>query len=308
MILSTEQGLSVKYYTKISCIVVSGFFFTSMFILSSSECKKTNSVEQVKRGNFLLPTSQQPGALFSLGQNIVDKGDILGVAYANFLHGPKLSAAVMNYGALYGITDRCSLLAAVPYSFFKLDGQKNSGLSDIFGIIEYALYQNMQRESTKQATIIGEVSFPTGSVRKRPLISYGGPSYLIGATLSYYSPDWFCFVSFGGVMATQGRGVKTNSSVLYESGFGKNIGTRPGWIFAWMVELNGIYSTREQFCGVTDRNTGSNILFMTPSLWISSEKFFLQAGLSFIPAQHFFGCQNRPEIGGLIYFGWKFNS
>ena len=48
--------------------------------------------------------------------------------------------------------------------------------------------------------------------------------------------------------------------------------------------------------------------YFTPSLWVSSERFILQAGVTFIPAQHLFGCQTGFEIGGQISVSWKFNS
>ena len=66
---------------------------------------------------------------------------------------------------------------------------------------------------------------------------------------------------------------------------------------------NGNFGT----VNVVDPDSGSNLFFITPSLWISSKKLIIQAGVSFVPVQHFFGCQDKIEIGGLFSIGWKFN-
>jgi hypothetical protein len=274
----------VKYVSlapiMMTCLLVVPYMFS---------CEKKVVVEQVQRGNFSLPASQQPSPLFSLGENIVDKGDILGYSYVNALYAPPSYGVSLNYAALYGITNRCSILVGVPILFLKADNGKRSGVSDLFAIAEYAFYQKIQPEYTNQATILAGITTPNGS------------------TVSSYSPEWFYFVSMGGTVCTKGRGVRLGSNLLYESGFGVNIGTRPGWIFAFITEFNGVYTTRKEVATVVEQNSGGNLFFVTPSLWISSKKVIIQAGVSFVPVQHFFGCQNKVEVGALLSVGWKFN-
>lgn len=265
-------------------------------------------IVQIKKGNFLLPTSQQPSSLFSLGQNIVDKGDKLALLGTFGLFGPNKYAIGMVPAFLYGITNKCSILLAVPFSFQKEDIHKSAGLADLNAQIEYAYYEYARPTYIYQATCLARVSAPTGSTTKTPVLGAGGPSILFGGTVSYYSIDWFWFVSAGGTLATKGRRMKEGSNFLYEGGFGKNIGTRPGWIFAWMIEFNGRYQTRNYLCSVIEHNSGFNVLFLTPSLWVSSERLIFQAGITLLPVQHLFGCQTRNEIGGLIVLGWKFNT
>lgn len=270
-------------------------------------CEQKGAVEQVTWGNFSLPTSQQPRPLFSLGQNIVDKGDILVFSFLDALYAPSTHTVSLNYGVLYGITNRCSVIIGLPISFLKIDNAKKAGVSDIFAIAEYAFYQNIQREYTYQATILGALTVPTGSTSETPMLGGGAPSYLIGLTLSSYAPDWLYFVSIGGTICTKGRGVRLGSNCLYEGGFGKNIGTRPGWIFTFFVEFNGIYTSKSVIDNTVDHNSGAHLFLVTPSLWISSKRLIIQAGVSFVPVQHFFGCQDKIEVGGLFSLGWKFN-
>ncbi len=264
-------------------------------------------VKQVKRGNFLLPTSQQPSALFSLGQNVVDKGDTLAFLGFNPFTGPNIHSWILATNFLYGINDKTAILVGAPVAFFKNDTCHTAGLADIYAHLEYVFYAYNRPTSTHQASILGGIYAPTGSTKKTPVLGTGACSFLLGATYSYYSPDWLYFLACGGIIATKGQALRAGSTFLYQGGFGGNITTRPGWIFAWVIEVDGTYVTRDRWCGVTDTNSGSNQVYLIPSLWVSSEHFILQAGIIFIPAQHLFGIQNRYEIGGLITLGWKFN-
>jgi hypothetical protein len=263
--------------------------------------------EEVKVGNFLLPVSQQPGPLFSIGQNIIDKGDKLGLVGGLNLFGPDQYSAVPISAFVYGMSDTSSVLLAVPYSFQKQGIDRSRGVGDIVAQFEYAFYQYAKPTFTYQATCLTRASAPTGSTKKNPPLGAGGPRFLFGATFSYTSIDWLWFVSSAGNIATKGHNRKIGSVFLYEGGFGKNIGTRPGWIFTWLIEFNGRYQSRTYQCSVTQCDSGSNVFYLTPSIWISSKRLIVQAGISLLPIQHLFGCQTRNEIGAIFTIGWKFN-
>ena len=264
--------------------------------------------DAIKEGNFLLPASQQPGPLFSIGQNIVEKGDKIGSCYTLGLPGCQQYNVLTVPNFLYGISNTCSILFAVPYSFLKSGTDKAAGISDVFAQLEYAFYGLGQATYSYQATILARAVAPTGSVKTVPVIGEGGPRFQFGLTASYYSTDWFYFVSTAGTIAVKGQNIRANNTFLYEAGFGRNITTLPGWIFAGVIEFNGRYQSREYIYSVVDRNSGFNIIFCTPSLWVSSKRFVLQAGVTFLPVQHLFGCQTRINTGGVISMAWKFNT
>lgn len=282
----------------------------TLLMVGTLEAKQEKeAVEQVKEGNFLLPLSQQPSPLFSLGQNVVEKGDCMAFLAVFPFFGPKKHTIGAVPYLLYGINDSCSIGLGIPFAFVKDDCFKASGLGDIFAQIEYAFYETRTPRSTYQATVLTALYLPTGSTKSgTPALGAGSTSFLFGGTFSYYSSDWLWFLSAGGNLETKGRRIRAGSSFLYQGGFGKNITTHKGWIFTWMIELDGIYTTRDQFCSVTVRNSGGNVLFLSPSFWASSERFIAQAGISLLPVQHLFGCQTRNEIGALISLGWKFNA
>ncbi len=291
-----------------AAVCLMGLMLLLMGVFSNLHAKQEKeAVEQVKEGNFLLPLSQQPSPLFSLGQNVVEKGDCMAFVAALPFFGPKKHSVFVVPYLLYGINDSCSIALGAPFASIKDDCFK--GLGDIFAQIEYAFYEARKPRSTYQATILTALYLPTGSTKSgTPALGAGAPSFLFGGTFSYYSPDWLWFLSAGGNLETKGRRLRAGSNFLYQGGFGKNITTHKGWIFTWMIELDGIYTTRDQFCSMTVRNSGGNVLFLTPSFWASSERFIAQAGITLLPVQHLFGCQTRNEIGALISFGWKFNA
>jgi hypothetical protein len=63
-----------------------------------------------------------------------------------------------------------------------------------------------------------------------------------------------------------------------------------------MVEFDGTYSCRNKILGEIDPNSGGNIIYITPSLFISSKKsLVIQFGIGFPVHQHLYGNQNNKE-------------
>ena len=58
----------MKFIPILNCL------FLLIFGLSAKEAKEDNDPPKI--GNFALPTSQQPAALFGFGGNIIDEGEI----------------------------------------------------------------------------------------------------------------------------------------------------------------------------------------------------------------------------------------
>jgi hypothetical protein len=71
-------------------------------------------VKQSKIGNFALPPSQQPGPLFSFGQNILDKGDLEIMTFVAHLKGHRNRTTEIVPAILYGISDKASIFGVLP--------------------------------------------------------------------------------------------------------------------------------------------------------------------------------------------------
>lgn len=281
-------------------------------------------------GNFSLPSSQQPGPLIGFGQNIIDQNELqLG------LNAGKFSAFGINTNAiapylLYGITNRFSIYFALPVDLNKKQKQEHSlGLDDAILQLEYAFYVNTTAVLLNQATIVGNISIPSGSPTKKPATGLGSPSFFLGTTLSRMYVDWFVFTAYGATFTTAYKKLKAGNSFLYQGGIGRNILTIDSQcLFALLLEVDGQYTGKdhlgssavmpidtilkisynisnfkanlkgtEQFSPANkfNPNSGGNEVFVVPSLLFATRKFTAQLGVGFPITQHLFGNQQHSD-------------
>lgn len=273
----------------------------------SADEKQPEEEKPLKIGNLSLPSSQQPGPLVSFGENIIDKGQSQLFLFADQYKRARGYFIDVIPSLLYGITDEWSVFFNVPIApRYKEKTHQSAGFEDVFVQLEYAFYNVSRRCSTDQATIVGNVTFPTGSAKKNPATGFDSPSFFIGATYNHTAIDWFYFGSLGAVLTTFHSNSKTADQYLYEMGFGRNIASPPGWIFAWMVEVDGLYASRNIVQGNVDSNSGGNVIYITPSLWISSKKIVIQLGAGGVVTQHLFGDQSKFTHQFICNLGWTF--
>lgn len=259
-----------------------------------------------KIGNFALPTSQQPSPLISFGQHVIDKGQGIFFFFADYFAGKRKHATDLIPSLLYGIEDDLSIFLAAPVApRFKDQRTHSSGWEDIFAQLEYAPYNNQTKQYSDQITLLSGVSFPTGSALKLPPTGWGAPTFFLGTTLSRLYTDWLAFTSYGVFLSTSNEHTKLGNQFLYQWGVGRNIYSIPSeLIFTGMVEITGLYDTKNKIRGLRDPNSGGNVIYVTPSLWLSTEKYIVQLGVGFPVAQHLFGQQTRNHYllaGTLAY-------
>ncbi|MCE5317131.1 MAG: hypothetical protein LLG04_07190 [Parachlamydia sp.] len=261
----------------------------------------------LKIGNLSLPPSQQPGPLVGIGENVIDAGHVQVFLLADQYKRAKGYFIDVVPSVLYGITDKFSVFFNLPVApRFKEKKQRSEGLEDLFVQLEYAYYTKESLLATDQATVVFSVAFPTGSARKNPPTGFGSPSFLIAATYNHTGIDWFYFGALGAILTTFSSKTKFADLYEYEFGFGRNIASPPGWIYAWMVEINGEYASRNTEDGKINRDSGGNVVYVTPSLWISSENLVVQLGAGGILTQHLYGNQSRFTHQFVLNLGWTF--
>lgn len=289
-------------------LIFFGIFFSLSLSANDSEIKKDDEEKKpLKLGNLSLKSSQQPGPLVGFGENIIDKGQTQFFLVADEYKRREGYFIDVIPSFLYGITDSLSVFFNVPEAIrYKEKNHRSSGLEDVFVQFEYAFYNATERCSTDQVTIVTNVTFPTGSVKKNPLTGFGSPSFFIGGTYNHTGIDWFYFGSLGAILTTSHNNTKVADQCLYQIGFGRNIASPPGWIFAWMVEIDGLYASRNIIQGIVDPNSGGNVIYITPSLWISNEKIVIQLGVGGVLTQHLFGDQSKFTHQIVCNFGWSF--
>ena len=82
---------------------------------------KEGKVEPLEIGNFILPTTQEPGPLFGFGQNIIDEKDLQVYVAPNKYGGHDFHFSEILTYILYGITDYLSIFLAVPVALNHTD-------------------------------------------------------------------------------------------------------------------------------------------------------------------------------------------
>lgn len=262
-------------------------------LLLGNEQEKINPLPV---GNFSVPLVTQIAPLISFGQLLIGEKALLPQLTGTYTQGHNRSANLINPNVIYGIRDDLSVFLVVPFSIRnRLGSSHSSGIEDIFLQLEYGFYNKSRSDYTLEATIVGNVQFPTGSSSKNPPTGAGSFSYFLGTTYAYLSSNWYAFVSPGVNLTTTHHGTKFGNSYLYQWGFARYIKqlSPRGWIFDLMIEFNGTYSEKDKIQGITDRNSGGNVIFVTPSIWLSSKRWILQWGIGFPLLQNLNGHQNK---------------
>lgn len=284
------------------------YFLMLCFLMTSLWAEEKKEVEKPPAiGNFALRESQQPSGLFGFGGNIIAEGEIQLYLFADDFVGKRKTTVDIIPSVLFGVTDYFSILFNFPFTpYLKDDCHRSSGWEDCSVQLEYAFYAKSTSTYTDQATIVGNVTFPTGSTHKNPPTGFGSPSIFIGATYYRTYVDWILFTSQGGILTTSDHGTKFGDQFLYQFGIGKNLPSPPGWIYAWMLELDGEYNKKNRFHGKIDHNSGGNVIYVTPSVWVSSNELLVQFGVSLPINQHLFGKQNKFDYALDFNMAWSF--
>jgi len=248
---------------------------------------------QVKKGNFALPASQQPGPLFGFGQNVIDSGTLQILGYFDYQKAHDQDEFNVVPSLLYGITDRLAFLGFIQAkAYSNVDGIHTSRVNQVGLQFEYSV------QADKRATRIDEITLVIGSnFATSPNIQqdFFSTSFFLGATVSRTTVDWYFFVSPAVILPTQRGNSKSGNTLAVQAGLGKNIPTSSKFIFLGMLELAMISSQRATRLGSLDQDSGNQILYIGPTLWFSSSSFLAQAGLAFPVYQHIKGVQDKSR-------------
>jgi len=284
-------------------------FFIVIFChsLFGKEVDESNIIQE-RKGNLALRASQQPSPLMSFGQLIVNKHTLQTQMYTEHYKIDKEKFDQMIFSVLYGITDYFSVFINIPViTNFTAHHQRSSGIGDIYTQFEYLLASKSNEKSTAQTTLVGTLLFPTGSTTKIPPTGSNAAGFFLGPTYSYMATDWYYYASGGVFLTTPNKNkTKSGNQLLYQAGAGRNVGNPWGCIFTWFFEFNGTYTQHNTQYDRTDRNSGGNIIYFGPTVWLSSERFFIEGGIAFPVVQHLHGKQHKTDYVLALDMGWTF--
>jgi hypothetical protein len=291
-------------------LLIKNYFFAAMLCLCRSVLSvEEERVEPLPVGNFSVPEVTQIGPLISFGQLLIGKQALLPQLSGWNTQGHDSYSNVIAPNIVYGIRDDLSVWLFVPFNPRSRSGSSHSsGIEDIFLQMEYGYFNKTHLDYMLQATIVGNVQFPTGSSTKHPRTGNGAFAYFLGTTFVYLSQNWYAFVSPGVNLTTTHHSTKFGNSYLYQWGFARYIKplSPPGWIFDLMVEFDGVYFEKDRIRGAINSNSGGNSIFITPSLWLSSKRWVLQWGVGFPLVQNLNGKQDKIKYSIAYTLGMGF--
>jgi hypothetical protein len=287
--------------------------FCLSYLVSTLACAAGNNDTKLTQpptvGNFILLSSQQPGPLLGLGENILDKGQWQTAMFMDDYSGPGVRAMDIIPGVLYGITDALSIFFNMPVAVdYKQPGQHSSGLEDAYVQLEYAYYTKNTHSYEDQATIVANISFPTGSSGVRPPTGNGAVSYTLGTTFNRTWADWFVFTAPGIVLNSVHNGNRAGDQFFYQFGLGKNLrNIGRSWLIAGLAELTGSLVEANHIATTgRDGNTGGNTVLLTPSVWIADKNIIFQFGVGVPVVQNLHGQQTKIKYVLAGNFSWTF--
>jgi hypothetical protein len=272
------------------------------------EQKAPNPSKLLKIGNLAFPVSQQPSPLISFGQNLIAEKQFQIQVLGNEFKGEDQYFINVVPSLIYAFLDELSIFISVPEAVRYRDGDDHSsGPGDLLIQFEYAPYTEEYYTYYDQISIVANVTVPTGSTKRNPNTGVGANSFFIGWTFARMGINWFYFTSYGGIFNASSHRTRFGDQFLYQYGVGRRIFNTKKWLFDWMLEFDGTYACRDKINGMIDPDSGGNIIYMTPSLFIASnESLVVQLGLGVPIQQRLFGRQKRKEYVLSLNVFWTF--
>lgn len=294
---------------KSSLLCVKIIVLIRVFVGECLHARESDEDKQVKIGNLAVAGTNQPGPLLSFGQYIITECEALGMAYPSWFSGKNKSFTDLLPYVVYGLREDMSITLAFPTALsFKQNGCHSSGSQDMYVQLEYAFYAKHHNAETNQLTLVTTVFLPSGNECKNPATGFGSPSIFLGVTASHLATEWYCFTSYGALFTTKYNHIKFGNQFFYQAGVGKNIAYRADkWLLMWMVEMYGWYAQKTKVNGVTDNNSGFNMVILGPSLWFSTNRLIIQFGVAPVVYQHLFGEQLKNSFSVLGGIGYRFD-
>lgn len=236
-------------------------FLTTVFV-GRGWCLQTAS--QFKEGNFLLPSSQQPGPLFGFGQNVIDAGALQVLGYVDYRKAHHQEEVNFFPGFLYGVTDSLAFLALIQSEVYaNQDGVHTSRFNQASLQLEYSLYADKRTRRIDELTVVGGLNCATSPSLQR---NFFNPSIFLGLTVSRTTIDWYFFTSPGLFITTKRNNSQPGNSLVLQAGVGRNIPTISQSICLVMVESNFICEQRDRKKGEIDFDSGKQLFYVGPTL------------------------------------------
>lgn len=268
----------------------------------------SNSLNAARIHTTELPKVGGPGPLFAFGHNIVPKG--VGVIGGSVFQ-TQASRETLTFSrqiALYGLTNRCSILVSIPEVQRTFRDLRSSGLSDLGLQLEYAYYEHRTHDHLTRATILGQLFLPTSNFHKELLLGRGTVTPFIGTTFSNLSPRWFTYGATGYLIPTHRKHIHYGGTLLYQLGIGTTIISDQRIWLGFLAELSGFYLQQDTINDVVNKNSGGNTIWAGPVVRMVWKGLLAQVGFQQVASQNLRGTQEKRQfrMGFSVAYGIKF--
>ncbi len=206
---------------------------------------------------------------------------------------------VLHNEIIYGLTEDLAITLALPYVLdHKLDAESieksSSGLSDISLRVKYRFWRRDRPGVQDAAAFMIGIKFPTGDADKSPRLGSGSTDFLFGLAAGRESLLWYYFGDIRYRMKTKGSAsLKVGDRFFADVA----IGIRP-WPAEYLkpdlvilAELNWETLMRNEFDGLDVSNSGGNLLFLSPSFFLTYRNWAVKGGVQIPLHQNLYGSQ-----------------
>jgi hypothetical protein len=255
---------------------------------------------------------QQPVILpISSNQVLIsDSGKTLSLkkCFFSIFHSCKTTSLVTFFPEfVYGITNYLDLYITLPIFVTTSLAYPNGGVGDLLMQLEYAFFQRTTSTNSIQATIVGNITIPTAHISSAitdvisPPIGFDAPSFFIGLTASYLSPQWYAYISPGATLTTPSKAhTKFGNTFVYQAGIGCNLGNPGDITLLGYIEFSGNYIQQNKTCGIKDPNSGGNTIFLGPSIFATKDRWVFWGGIQGPIIQNLNGKQDKERYRTLF--------
>ena len=288
--------------------------FALCFLLLASNAAISDEIAPLHIGNFSLPSSQQPGAFYSFGSNIIKKGQCQIAFTPDIFKSTGERYIEYSTNILYGTTEKSSLLLIIP-SELEYKNKNNNlhyyGFGDITLQGEYAFYDQASYIDTKQIAGIFGITVPSGAQK----IGYQRAAYFIGSTINYVAQEWLSYLSPGVLLFAGSEKIRPGTQWYVDLGVGKNITSKANQHIALaLLEINAQYnatSPSDKFTPRTKQSgnvvTDGYLFYLSPSLFYSTPSMIYQVGFSVPIVQHWANTSNVVDYYVACNLTWTLN-
>lgn len=215
---------------------------------------------------------------------------------------------------VYGVTEKLALIGMVPYldKELEMDGieRGSSGLGDTTLFGRYQVFQADRPGETMRGQVLGGIKFPTGKDDERdalgllpPPLQSGSGSYdaTVTGVFTWQRLQWQLDVDLGYRVTGEANDFRFGDSLVHNVSLQYRLWPGalptegvPSFVYG-VVELNGLWSDRDEMGGTSIPDSGGYTLFLSPGVQYVTSRWIAEASVQLPVVRNLNGTQPEPD-------------